>query len=266
MATASYQTPDLATVLQTLAQYNSPAVVSSNSIQPSSTKPVNEDEDEYEPPETVEPPQPIAQSSRPQFSPTPPVASTSTSVLPRKIDPATITDWPGALRCVMRTVAVHDASIARIKKMIKVQHEHERQWWEGRQALLKKHEARIDGRKKLDDVLRAVGGQPSLGSSQADTEADASELKLYDRKVHIASTEMVKAMQAELRELGVPFFGVRSHLVIVEKTNLGKRSRNSVGGDGDGDEKAGSKGVIEQQQLIELQRKMLQLLQDMCTS
>ncbi len=72
-------------------------------------------------------------------------------------------------------------------------------------------------------------------------------------------------MQAELRVLGVPFFGVKSHLVI-EKTNPGKSGNSSIGGDGAGEEKARPAGVIDSRQLIELQRKMLQLLQDMCTS
>lgn len=37
--------------------------------------------------------------------------------------------------------------------MIDVSHEHERQWWAGREALIEKQKARVDGQKKLDDVL-----------------------------------------------------------------------------------------------------------------
>jgi L-rhamnose mutarotase len=37
--------------------------------------------------------------------------------------------------------------------MIKVQHEHEQQWWEGRKALIERQKARKEGQKKLDDVL-----------------------------------------------------------------------------------------------------------------
>lgn len=75
--------------------------------------------------------------------------------LPAKsaVDPTSITEWPAALRHVMRTVTRNDATIARIKRMIRVQHEHERQWWDGRQALLQKQEGREEGRKKLDEVL-----------------------------------------------------------------------------------------------------------------
>ena len=84
------------------------------------------------------------------------------------IDPATITDWSSGLRCVMKTVAAHENIIKEIRRvsrfrfstsnvnlgqMIKVQHEHEAEWWKGRQALLQKQEARIEGQKKLDEVL-----------------------------------------------------------------------------------------------------------------
>jgi hypothetical protein len=37
--------------------------------------------------------------------------------------------------------------------MIKVQHEHEEQWWKGRESLKQTQEARKDGQKKLDEVL-----------------------------------------------------------------------------------------------------------------
>jgi hypothetical protein len=37
--------------------------------------------------------------------------------------------------------------------MIKVQHEHEEQWWNGREALIEKQKSRKEGQKKLDDVL-----------------------------------------------------------------------------------------------------------------
>lgn len=41
--------------------------------------------------------------------------------------------------------------------MIKVQHEHEEQWWNGRKALVEKQEARKEGKKRLDEVLYAQG-------------------------------------------------------------------------------------------------------------
>jgi hypothetical protein len=37
--------------------------------------------------------------------------------------------------------------------MIKIQHEHEEQWFNGRKALIEKQKAREEGQKKLDEVL-----------------------------------------------------------------------------------------------------------------
>jgi hypothetical protein len=37
--------------------------------------------------------------------------------------------------------------------MITVQHDHEEQWWNGRQALLKKQKDREQGQKELEEVL-----------------------------------------------------------------------------------------------------------------
>lgn len=37
--------------------------------------------------------------------------------------------------------------------MIRVQNEHEAQWFKGREALIEKQKARKEGQKKLDEVL-----------------------------------------------------------------------------------------------------------------
>jgi len=37
--------------------------------------------------------------------------------------------------------------------MIQIHHEHEEQWWKGREALIEKQQARIEGQKKLEDIL-----------------------------------------------------------------------------------------------------------------
>lgn len=43
--------------------------------------------------------------------------------------------------------------MARIRQLIRTQQQHERQWWEGREALVRKQQQRGEGRKALDDVL-----------------------------------------------------------------------------------------------------------------
>ena len=69
------------------------------------------------------------------------------------VDPSSITTWPSALRHVTKLVSQNEAILIRIRKLIKVQNQHEKQWWDGRNALLQKQKDRIEGRKKLDEVL-----------------------------------------------------------------------------------------------------------------
>lgn len=85
------------------------------------------------------------------------------------------------------------------------------------------------------------------------------ELKMYDRKVHRASLEMAKAMSTELRHLGVPFFG---------QTMSNPNSAAYQEGDDDDDDdvtrqKKRTK-LAEAREMVQLQRRMLELLEDMC--
>lgn len=100
----------------------------------------------------------------------PPRSTTPTEPVPRGVDPATIVEWSAGLRCVMKTVARHENMLNDIRRvcpslsshnsqahsfvqMMKVQREHEEQWWAGRETLIEKQKARKEGQKKLDDVL-----------------------------------------------------------------------------------------------------------------
>lgn len=78
-------------------------------------------------------------------------------------DPSAITAWPAALKYVMRTVAQNEALQHRIRRLIQTQHDHERKWWETREALLNKQKTRAERKKKLDEVLRSVGGTVTTG-------------------------------------------------------------------------------------------------------
>lgn len=68
-------------------------------------------------------------------------------------DPSTITTWPAALRCVMKTVAQNENLRSRIRRLISTQHDHERSWWRARETLLEKQQSRTERKKKLDEVL-----------------------------------------------------------------------------------------------------------------
>ncbi|KAI9820169.1 MAG: hypothetical protein M1827_005791 [Pycnora praestabilis] len=160
--------------------------------------------------------------------------------------------------------------------------------WEGRQALVAKQEARKEGKKKLDEVLcvtqhfqssilkimltqgdrRSVGGNiPSSSTVSIHTdvsetpEEDTAELLRYDRKVHRACTEMVEAMSAEFKTFGVPFFGTKDNL-IGETGNGFKAAEVDVSREEDGKRILG--GKLTTTGLIDLQKRMLELLEDMC--
>lgn len=66
---------------------------------------------------------------------------------------STIITWPPALRHVTKFIATNEAAMHRIRHLIQTQHEHERQWWEGRVTLVKQQAGREEGRRKLNSVL-----------------------------------------------------------------------------------------------------------------
>ncbi|KZF22883.1 hypothetical protein L228DRAFT_247292 [Xylona heveae TC161] len=303
MDTNSYQAPDLASVLRTLAQYAPPVPNTSEAALNHNVSANTEatGDDDYEPiedPGSFSAPQAFSAShwtpstnlitapttttdgapqsyyqnghgatgrttgtSTPQHSATPIPGPTPT---PSAVDPSTITDWSTALKCVMKTVARSEAIQVRVRKMIQVQHDHEKQWFEGRKALLEKQSARAEGKKKLDAVLLSVGGIVPTSSTVSTPEDDAAEIKRYDIKVHRAATEMVKAMTTELEHLGIPFFGTKSHLIVARSSADGHTPTSSGPGPGQGQGQLQLQQALTATELNKLQRRMLELLEDMC--
>lgn len=156
-----YPTPDLASVLRTLASYNTvqptpPAAPAPAPAPPAVDEP---EEEEYDPssfnPSDSAPPS-FNYPSQPSLPPQPPVPSdpaAQPSCLAPHPSSSSITTWPGALRHVMKTVVPDPTAAHRIRRLMATQHEHERQWWAGREALVLKQRGREEGRKRLDDVL-----------------------------------------------------------------------------------------------------------------
>lgn len=91
----------------------------------------------------------------------------------------------------------------------------------------------------------------------------AEELRVFDGKVYRAQTQMVKEICAKLKGLGVPFFGTRGELV------RAKGERDGEGKEEDaGDGKGEGRGVvkkIDEEELVELQRRMIGILEDLCS-
>lgn len=73
-----------------------------------------------------------------------------------------------------------------------------------------------------------------------------AELSRYDAKVYKAQVEMAKAMDGEMRGLGIPFFAIKHQLVLTSP-----------------DQKDGS-WLLERDDLMKLQRRILELLEDLC--
>jgi hypothetical protein len=81
-------------------------------------------------------------------------------------------------------------------------------------------------------------------------EREQEELGQYDAKVYRASKAMVGSQSSALKVLGVPFFGVRPHLLASDDETI------PTGADG-------APTRITQTQILELQRKMLTHLLDL---
>nr|XP_001396192.2 hypothetical protein ANI_1_542114 [Aspergillus niger CBS 513.88] len=243
-ALSNQQQPQAQLQLQPQSQSRPPY---SHSPEPAPT----EDNDPYEPTESLPqlpiPPKPISRpqhhhhqqqqhpSPAPQPQPQPRPAPTPAPAGCIAEDTSSITSWPSALRYVMRTVAQNEDIQRRIRWLIQRQHDHEKQWWQGREALLKKQSARTEKKKELDAVLRSVGAPVDENKQVSTAEEDRAELTNYDAKVYKASRQMSDAMIAELKALRIPFFTIKKGLQ-----------------------------QLSREELSALQLRMLELLQDLC--
>lgn len=163
--------PDLLSVLRTLASFTSPHPSASHPP-PNPAPPTGaleegadeEDEEEYDPsnfvPTTTITPAPVGLTRQPPppSIPIPPSLQRSNPAVappppPSPLSSSTITTWPPALRYVMKVLVPNQEATHRIRHLIKTQHEHERQWWASREALVLKQQGRDEGRRRLNDVL-----------------------------------------------------------------------------------------------------------------
>ncbi len=117
---------------------------------------------------------------------------------------------------------------------------------------------------RVSALLSSIGGKttlnhakpspnPSSSSSKDETseiEKNAQELRDYDRKVYAGLVAMTADFDRQLKALNVPFYAIRHDLVVLEE----------------GKEKVGPSvkvGRIDRGELRELQRRVLELLEDL---
>jgi hypothetical protein len=109
----------------------------------------------------------------------------------------------------------------------------------------------------LTSYRKAVGGTVETGYSNSNPEEMLKELATFDMKVHRAQMQMVTEMSSKLRSLGIPFFGTKVDLV----RPASKRQIHDSGASAPNVEE----GVIDEIELVNLQKKMLEILEGLCS-
>lgn len=87
---------------------------------------------------------------------------------------------------------------------------------------------------------------------------EKEELEIFDKKVHRAQKEMVAAMAKELERMGVPFFGTRKEFLAQGARELGGQIDEK-----DDRNQDKEKDVIDEKELLALQRRMVEILENL---
>lgn len=162
------------------------------------------------------------------------------------VDPSRITTWPAAQKYVIDNIYSHQTLASKIKQLIKNQHSQERQWWAEREALVSKHQGRVEKEKQIAVMLQSMGGIAASTKAPNSGEEEA-ELRRCDLKIHKAMTKLATDIDRELRSMGVPFYAIKHELVIL----------------GEGNTDGALPGRLDKGELRELQKRMLQLLEEL---
>ncbi|KAI5205700.1 hypothetical protein E4T39_02800 [Aureobasidium subglaciale] len=289
-------TPDLASILATLAQFapqqqeqqqppqpsaTPPAITDPRlqrrqqhqNIQSSSQPPYNQippqaQQHDNRPPNSYNPQAAIFQPVKPQgrSAPQPPRTSTPQQQEQTIIDPATITEWSAGLRCVTKIAAQNPGFAEKIRGLINDQRRNEMQWYSSRQALKQMQAKRSASSNELQNILKSVGSTTNPSIPQT-PEEKATELALFDQKLYKAQIDMNDSMSMTLKHLGVPFFGTHAALILPDAADKNGEVRDAEGKliDVQGERPKWSPRVTGKE-LLELKRKMVGYLEDMYKS
>lgn len=107
-----------------------------------------------------------------------------------------------------------------------------------------------------DDLVNVSYYLQSMQRQKSDQVVQIDEIEeaqAFVSKVHMAAVEMQKAMSTELKVLGVPFFGTKPECV----------SRNGRNEPDQLSKKSSTTPKITEDELLVLQRKMSQYLEDL---
>ncbi|CZT15826.1 uncharacterized protein RCC_01662 [Ramularia collo-cygni] len=132
------------------------------------------------------------------------------------IDPASITQWQEALRCVTKIAAQNAQFAGCIKRMMQDQKTHEMRWYTERQNLKQIQSNRCASAANAQKILSSLPAfcSPPLNDKEHKQVDKAAELAEFDRKLYAAQQAMEAGMTTEMKRLGVPFFGTDPSLIL----------------------------------------------------
>ncbi|KAK5094850.1 hypothetical protein LTS08_008469 [Lithohypha guttulata] len=162
-------------------------------------------------------------------------------------DASSITTWPAAVKHVTKYIVADEQASSRIKHLVNEQHKHEEQWWRQRQEIVTRHAGRAGNQAIVTDILKELGGLAGP-VAKVDEAADKNELETFDKKVYQSLTQMTQDFDRQLKKLGVPFFAIKHDLILL---------------DGGKDGSGSTVGKLDKGELRELQKRMLQILEDL---
>ncbi|WPH03046.1 Hypothetical protein R9X50_00592000 [Acrodontium crateriforme] len=249
MADPNQSPVDLQSILATLAQFSQPQQtmvghVSNQAVSDSNARIYSDNQNALEANTTC----PVQHSARK------PQASSTTAARPM-IDPASITTWQEALRCVTKISAQNEQFALSIKKMIEEQKRAEIKWYSERQALKKAHITRAESMARARSILQSLNtglGVANSSSSDIDHEAELAE---FNKKIYTAQISLENSMESELKSLGVPFFGTNRNLIVPDGQDISKERLP-------GDHPRWSQ-LVSETELMTLRRKMIGHLEDL---
>lgn len=138
-----------------------------------------------------------------------------------------------------------------LEQMMRDQRSHEMRWYSERQALRQSQVSRASSATKALSILQNLSPNGPVTEAVPESEEDKqAELAAFDRKVYKAQALMETSMTAELKGLGVPFFGTPDNLITPDD---GSESKDTS--------RAG--GTVMESDLLKLRRKMVSHLEEL---
>lgn len=141
--------------------------------------------------------------------------------------------------------------------MMEHQRRQEMQWYTERQALKQVQANRARSAAEAQSILRSLTNGLSATSDTVSAEVDVTrELSNFDRKLYDSQLAMETDMTAELKGLGVPFFGTQEQLIVADDDDAASLAQTSA-------DRPKWSPVVTKSQLLKLRRRMIEHLEDL---